>query len=131
MGIDELCGDGEAEPGAVFSRHALEGLEQMRLRPLRHAGTGITNLDQSDRPLAPSADEDLPVRAAEALQRLQGVAAEIAQHAIKLIAVAIDLQFRINLDDPGDSLRLRQAEAVSKSMAGEPPAADQMSPDYQ
>jgi hypothetical protein len=26
---------------------------------------------------------------------------------------------------------LRQAEAVSKSMAGEPPAADQLSPDYQ
>ncbi len=32
----------------------------------------------------------------------------------------------------GNILRvLRQAEAVSKSMAGEPPAADQLSPDYQ
>src|ERR1700719_539785 len=53
MGAYELRRDREAEPGAAGPRRSLERLEEMRPRLIRESGTGIRNLDDHDRPLAP------------------------------------------------------------------------------
>ena len=113
MGVDELGGDGEAEAGAAFARHALKRLEEMGLRPLRDARSGIAHVDHRHRPFAPRGDDDLARAVALALQRLHGVAAKIAQHAEELIAVGIDLELRRNVERPVDEIGPRQPKPVT------------------
>ena len=42
-GADEFRRDGEAEAGTAGAHRSLEGAEEMRACPLRHAGAGVGN----------------------------------------------------------------------------------------
>ena len=90
-------------PDPAFARHALERLEQMRagLAPARPGPVSATSMTVTA-PSRRAATRDLAVGLAFALQRLHRVAAKIGQHAIELVAVGIDLEPRLDLDDPGD-----------------------------
>src|SRR5688572_13786751 len=113
MGLHELGGDGEAQARSALPRHALERLEEMRAGLLRHAGAGVGDLDDGDRAFSPRDEEDLAGALAFALERLYGVAAEIAQDAVELVAVGIDLKLLLDLDGPVDEFGARKPEAVA------------------
>src|SRR6185437_9100165 len=81
MGADQFGGDREPEPAAAGPAAALERLEQMVARLLRHARTGIGHFEDRDRPLASTTDANLrrAVAAGIAFQRLRGVAHQVEQ----------------------------------------------------
>src|SRR5215471_20089806 len=62
MGAHQLVRDHEAKPGAARPGRSLECLEEMRPRLRREARTGVCDLDDHDRPLAPPGDPDLVAR---------------------------------------------------------------------
>src|SRR5262245_31581632 len=113
MRIDQLSGDGEAEPGAVLARHALERLEEMGPRPLRYARPGVAHVDHRHRAFAAGDDGDLAIALALALKSLHRIAAQIAQHAEQLVAVSIDPEVGGNVQDPSDAIGARQTEPLS------------------
>src|SRR4029079_18164906 len=115
MGLDQLCRDGETETGSAFARHALKCLEEMRPCLLRHAGSGVADFDDDDGAFAARQHHDLAAAAAAvvAVERLYSIAGQICQHAIKLVAVGIDLEFRIDIEIPGNQIRTRQPQAVA------------------
>src|SRR5262249_58586709 len=112
MVVHQFLGNGETKPGAAFARHTLKRLEEMSARLLGHAWASVGHVDDGDCTLAPCGDGDL-AWAIPALKRLHGVAAEVAQHAKKLVAVGIDLELLVDLDLPVDEIRARQAKAVA------------------
>src|SRR6185369_13331726 len=59
VGADQLGGDREPEPAAAGPAGALERLEQMLARLLRHAGAGIGHLQNRHRALATAAEANL------------------------------------------------------------------------
>src|SRR5688500_6317576 len=93
MRADDFRGDGETEPGAAAPYRPLEGLEQIGARSLRHAGAGVADAQGGDAapPLALDPDAADHRRVVTLADRLQGVAAEIHEHAEELFGIGINL----------------------------------------
>ena len=113
MRLDEFGGDGEAETGATLARHALERLEQMGARPIRHAGASVGYFDDRDRTFPSRRDHDLAGAAPFAFECLHGVAAEIGQNTEQLVAVGVDLERLLDVELPGDKFWPRQTERIA------------------
>src|SRR4030095_8301229 len=111
MGLHELLRNREPKPCAVLPRHALKRLEEIGARLLRHAGSSVGDLDDGDRPFALRGDGDLARARLLAFQGLDGIAAKIAEHPVKLLAVGMDLEILLHLDLPSDEAWARPAHA--------------------
>ena len=78
-------------------------------------------------PLRRADHADMALAGVLLLDRLQGVAGEIAQYAEELVAVGIDAQPIADLDRPVDGAFARQAEAVA-DLIDERPQRQQLAP---
>ena len=65
------------------------------------------------RPLRRPPTSDVALDEVLLLDGLQGVAAQIGQHAEQLVAIGVDAQRLVDVDGPGDGTLARQAQAVA------------------
>src|SRR3954454_25357016 len=105
VGADQFGGNRQPEPAAVGPARALESLEQVVAGLLRNACTGVGNLQDGNRALAPPGNTDLLGRGIAlrpAFQRLLRVAHQIKQYAEQLIGVGVEVGPTFNRADPRD-----------------------------
>src|SRR6185295_20039214 len=93
VGGHQLVRHGEAEARTALAGRALESLEQVGSRLLRHAGAVVAHVDGDAAAVARGRHADMPLEAARStplllLDGLQGVAAQVAQDPVELVAVA-------------------------------------------
>ena len=124
---DELGGDREPEPRSALARRALERAEEVGARLGRHTGPVVGDLDEDLAPVAPSLDADLARLALTLLlDRLHGVADEVAQDPEQVLVIGIDAEVLVHVDDPARSCpraaaraprRLRRPRASAAELA--------------
>ncbi len=116
MGVHDVAGDGEDEPGPAAPRRASERLEHMKAGRFGNAGSGVGDFDH--RCLRGSRGADRDRTGSEPHHRLGGVAGQIEKDPKHLFAVADDREIGgdvvAELDPLGQRQRQRGADVAGE-----------------